>query len=115
MTLLPPRDWGLPKPNDDPVYIELRARTERILWVHGHQGIDSRYMDLGKYHLGMFTGDGEPNLVSVQIQAPRTSLMSSRVRVNILCDSRGDFNRALCEEALNLIRTKMVLDDLADI
>jgi len=111
MTSQRSRDWGLPVPNDDPVYVELRERVERLLWSHGKQALDAKIMDIGEYHLGMFTGDGDPNLVSVEIRSPPPT----RARWSILNDNNGKFDKGRCEKCLVVLRTRMVLDDLADI
>ena len=58
----------------------------------------------------MFTGDGDPNFVTVE-----TTIPPIRGITYILNDGDGAFNKELAEEALVLLRTKMVLDDLADI
>lgn len=98
-------------PSEDPIYIETRTRVERLLWREGRQGLDSRIMMIGRYHLGMFTGDGDPNTVYVEISSPPPT----RARYFILNDSNGSFNKGLCEELLVILRSRMVLDDLADI
>jgi hypothetical protein len=100
-----------PASKTDPIYVEVRSRVERLLWREGKQGLDSKYMLLGRYHLNMFTGDGDPNIVSVSIAGPPPT----RSATFILNDNHGEFNKGLCEELLLILRKRMVLDDLADI
>ena len=100
-----------PCPNDDPVYVELRARVKRLCLREGKQGLENRYLRLGQYSLGVFTGDGPPYHVYVGFNSPPPTRGISQ----ILSDTTGGFDKERCKELLTLLRTKMVLDDLADV
>lgn len=97
------------------LYEELRSLIERTLEEEGNQGLDSLYMTVGPYRISSYIGDGDPCSVSMKIPELQGVEGNFVKHFYVLDDTSGEFKREYAREALDYLRRRRVLNELADI